>query len=113
MVPGGNILDTAPKSNTELRHPEWGYPSASNVASSPRSYQTARASVKKSQNVTSLEMFLSRHNIPHETLSGGHLMIRLKEQVHFQRVLHGYLLNLKTGFETLVTIWLEELMLMS
>ncbi|ELA7570702.1 MULTISPECIES: OmpA family protein [unclassified Vibrio] len=84
MVPGGNILDTAPKSNTELRHPEWGYPSASNVASSPRSYQTARASVKKSQNVTSLEMFLSRHNIPHETLSGGHLMIRLKEQVHFQ-----------------------------
>ncbi|NMU46979.1 OmpA family protein, partial [Vibrio parahaemolyticus] len=43
-----------------------------------------RASVKKSQNVTSLEMFLSRHNIPHETLSGGHLMIRLKEQVHFQ-----------------------------
>ncbi len=41
-------------------------------------------SKKKSQNVTSLEMFLSRHNIPHETLSGGHLMIRLKEQVHFQ-----------------------------
>ncbi|EIV1734299.1 OmpA family protein [Vibrio parahaemolyticus] len=84
MVPGGNMLDTAPKTNTELRHPEWGYARASHVSTAPRVNQTARAAEKKSNNVTSLEMFLDRHNIPHETIGGGHLMIRLKEQVHFQ-----------------------------
>jgi len=84
MVLGKNILDTAPRTNTELRHPEWGYMSELSVASPPRTYQTARTLEKKSQNIASLEMFLNRHNIPHETFSGDHLMIRLKEQVHFQ-----------------------------
>ncbi len=77
MVPGGNILDTAPRTNSELRHPEWGYAPTSYVAA-PRSMG------KKSQGVMSLEMFLNRHQIAHETISGEHLMVRLKEQVHFQ-----------------------------
>ncbi|GAJ71668.1 LOW QUALITY PROTEIN: protein F-related protein [Vibrio sp. JCM 18904] len=79
-----DILDTAPKSNTELRHPEWGYPERIQCGFFPSFISNGEGVSKKSQNVTSLEMFLSRHNIPHETLSGGHLMIRLKEQVHFQ-----------------------------
>ncbi|MFH4746590.1 OmpA family protein [Vibrio harveyi] len=83
MVPGGNILDTAPRTNSELRHPEWGY--AKSYVSTPRYVaQTPSTAGKKSQGVTSLEMFLNRHHIAHETISGDHLMVRLKEQVHFQ-----------------------------
>jgi outer membrane protein OmpA-like peptidoglycan-associated protein len=83
IVPGGNMLDTAPKTNTELRHPEWGYGNSSsvmNIAAQP----TTNAAVDESYSITSLEMFLDRHNIAHETISGGHLMVRLKDQVHFQ-----------------------------
>ncbi|SUP36969.1 membrane protein [Vibrio owensii] len=83
MVPGGNMLDTAPRTNSELRHPEWGY--AKSYASTPRYVAQAPSTMgKKSQGVTSLEMFLNRHQIAHETISGDHLMVRLKEQVHFQ-----------------------------
>lgn len=84
MVPGGNILDTAPRTNSELRHPEWGYAPTSYVSAPRQAVQTPRSMEKKSQGVMSLEMFLNRHQIAHETISGEHLMVRLKEQVHFQ-----------------------------
>lgn len=83
IVPGGNMLDTAPKTNTELRHPEWGYGRSSHVMNVP-AQQTSRATVNESYHMTSLELFLDRHNIAHETISGGHVMVRLKDQVHFQ-----------------------------
>ncbi len=84
MVPGGNILDTAPRTNSELRHPEWGYTPTSYVSAPRQATQATSSMGKKSQGVMSLEMFLNRHQIAHETISGEHLMIRLKEQVHFQ-----------------------------
>ncbi|MGP8308490.1 OmpA family protein [Vibrio sp. YIC-376] len=84
MVLGGNMLDTAPKTNSELRHPEWGYASSTGAVTSSHVKQTSGSAATASQNITSLEMFLDRHNISHETISGGHLMVRLKDQVHFQ-----------------------------
>ena len=84
MVPGGNILDTAPRTNSELRHPEWGYAPTSYVSAPRLTTQATSSMGKKPQGVMSLEMFLNRHQIAHETISGEHLMIRLKEQVHFQ-----------------------------
>ncbi|MGY0615483.1 OmpA family protein [Vibrio sp. FJH11] len=84
MVLEENMLDTAPKTNSELRHPEWGYASSTGAASASWGRQATSADAKMTQNITSLEMFLDRHNIAHETISGGHLMVRLKEQVHFQ-----------------------------
>ncbi|CAM2924934.1 OmpA family protein [Vibrio mytili] len=84
MMPGGNMLDTAPKTNSELRHPEWGYASAPRAVASPQVRQASRMPVGESQKVTSLEMFLDRHNIAHETVRGGHLMVRLNDRVHFQ-----------------------------
>ncbi|KIP78344.1 membrane protein [Vibrio harveyi] len=84
MVPGGNILDTAPRTNSELRHPEWGYAPTSYVSAPRQATQATSSMGKKPQGVMSLEMFLNRHQIAHETISGEHLMIRLKEQVHFQ-----------------------------
>ena len=84
MVPGGNILDTAPRTNSELRHPEWGYAPTSYVSAPRQTTQATSSMGKKPQGVMSLEMFLNRHQIAHETISGEHLMIRLKEQVHFQ-----------------------------
>ncbi|MBR9875675.1 MAG: OmpA family protein, partial [Vibrionaceae bacterium] len=83
MLPGGNMLDTAPKTSTELRHPEWGYGNSSSVMNIP-AQPTTNTAVDESYFKTSLEMFLDRHNIAHETISGGHLMVRLKDQVHFQ-----------------------------
>lgn len=83
MMPGASMLDTAPKTNTELRHPEWGYARSTGVIA-PRVQQTTSTAAATSQNVASLEMFLDRHNIAHETIRGGHLMVRLKDQVHFQ-----------------------------
>ncbi len=83
LVPGANMLDTAPKANTELRHPEWGY-LGSMDAIAPPERQTTSSAATVPQNVTSLEMFLDRHNIAHETIRGGHLIVRLKELAHFQ-----------------------------
>ncbi len=83
MVPGVSMLDTAPKTNTELRHPEWGYAVSTDVVV-PQTKQTTNTAATTSHNVASLEMFLDRNNIAHETIRGGHLMVHLKEQVHFQ-----------------------------
>ncbi len=82
MSPRGKMLDRAPKSNNELRHPEWGYVN-SMVAPQVQQSTTTDANTTSS-NVMSLEMFLNRHNIAHETIRGKHLMVRLKEQIHFQ-----------------------------
>ena len=83
MVPGGNMLDVAPRTNSELRHPEWGY--TKSYAAAPRYVTQAQNSMeKKSDGMMSLERFLNRHQIAHETINGEHLMVRLKEQVHFQ-----------------------------
>lgn len=79
MVPGGSMLDTAPKTNAELRHPEWVYKNPE-----AHVHQTAPVVAKRPQNLSSLEMFLDRHNIGHEILKGGHFMVRLQEQLHFQ-----------------------------
>lgn len=83
MVPGGNLLDTAPRTNSELMHPEWGYVTTPYVASN-RVVQPRTAPQEMTQGTTSLEMFLDRHHIAYEAISGEHLMVRLKEQVHFQ-----------------------------
>ncbi len=83
MVTGNNMLNTAPKTSTELRHPEWGY-ARSIVAASPRVENVTRAAAKTSSDEESLEMFLNKHNIAHETIRGKHLMVRLKNQLHFQ-----------------------------
>ncbi|MGR5236904.1 OmpA family protein [Vibrio alfacsensis] len=83
MVPGGNMLDTAPRSNTELKHPEWGYVTTPYVSSPNRVVQTPTAPQHMTQGMTSLEMFLNRHQIAYEAISGEHLMVRLKEQINF------------------------------
>ncbi|MGR5352214.1 OmpA family protein [Vibrio alfacsensis] len=83
MVPGGNMLDTAPRTNSELMHPEWGYVATPYVASNCV-VQPRTTPQEMTQGATSLEMFLNRHHIAYEAVSGEHLMVRLKEQVHFQ-----------------------------
>ncbi len=82
MVPGSNMLNTAPKTSTELRHPEWGYPNSTRVVSQVPN--TTNRTATTSKNVESLEIFLNKHNIAHETIHGKHLMVRLKEQLHFE-----------------------------
>ncbi|WP_221070244.1 OmpA family protein [Vibrio alfacsensis] len=84
MVPVGDMLDTAPRSSSELRHPEWGYVTTPYVPSTKRVVNRQTASSESTQGITSLEMFLSRNNIAYESVSGEHLMVRLKEQMHFQ-----------------------------
>ncbi|MCQ4504604.1 OmpA family protein, partial [Vibrio parahaemolyticus] len=47
MVPGGNMLDTAPKTNTEMSHPEWGYARAAHVSTARRVNEKARAAERQ------------------------------------------------------------------
>ncbi|MET2898340.1 OmpA family protein [Vibrio rotiferianus] len=82
MIPG-NMLDVAPRSNEQLRHPEWGYSTIPYV--SAKQHVTAvKYDEKKPQGVTSLEMYLDRNQIAHEVLAGENVMIRLKEKINFQ-----------------------------
>ncbi|WP_047044512.1 OmpA family protein [Vibrio mexicanus] len=78
MLLGGDMLDTAPKSSQELRHPEWGN------ATTP-----ARASVKGSMGQSrtnsyhSLQSFLVKNGVDYEVLPGNHVMVKLKDTIKF------------------------------
>ncbi|MDF2152765.1 OmpA family protein [Vibrio sp. CAU 1672] len=78
-----DMLDVAPKTNQELRHPEWGKVQTSTV---PVQRYVAKPAAKSlpAQQDSSLEMYLNRHQIPYERLNGDHVMLRLKEQINFQ-----------------------------
>ena len=80
---GDDMLDTAPDSSTQLKHPNWG--NAQAYSSSLR-YPMNPASLLRnhSQSLTSLEMFLEHYQIAYDTLNNGHLMVKLKEQIHFE-----------------------------
>ncbi|AUI88762.1 hypothetical protein BS333_18620 [Vibrio azureus] len=80
---GGDMLDTAPSSSSQLKHPNWG--NAQTYSTTPRySVPSPRSLPNNSQGLSSLEMFLDRYQIAYETLDSGHVMVKLKEQVHFE-----------------------------
>lgn len=90
MIPGSNLLDTAPKSGYEVMYPEWGdapvvatndYQPVRQVAS--RNVQGSRSQMRMSS-YDSLESFLVERGIDYEVLPGSHRMVKLKNSVQFE-----------------------------
>lgn len=90
-----DMLDTAPKSNTELRNPEWGYTSRNLTtgvqvpASNPQrevgaAPQTNYEPTVKNVNTDSLQSFLLKNGVDYEVLPGNHIMVKLKDTVKFK-----------------------------
>lgn len=86
-----DMLDTAPKSDADVRHPEWGYPSkrlTTGVQSSTmyRAPAQARSNVEpmaRGVNSDSLQNFLLQNGVDYEVLPGNHIMVKLKNTVRF------------------------------
>lgn len=92
-----DMLDTAPKSDADVRHPEWGYPSKrlTTGVQSPAMYRTpsmdhtptqARpnaAPASRGVNSDSLQNFLLQNGVDYEVLPGNHIMVKLKNTVRF------------------------------
>lgn len=73
-----NLLDSAPKSDFDVRYPEWGTtPVISNSGvRGPMGQQ-------RTQSYSDLQNFLVSNGIDYELLPGNHVMVRLKDTIKF------------------------------
>ncbi|MDR9827641.1 OmpA family protein [Vibrio sp. FNV 38] len=77
---GGNMLDTAPQSDLEVKHPEWGDPPRKLVAS----YSSIPAKAEPRQPETSeLETFLRQMGIQYRVIPGDYSLIQLEPVIEF------------------------------
>ncbi|MDV7103457.1 OmpA family protein [Vibrio sp. TH_r3] len=74
-----NMLDTAPQSEYQLRHPEWAGTSTL-IGNNAISKSTQTISNSK---VNSLADYLSQQNIRFDVYSGSHIMIKLQDDINF------------------------------
>lgn len=80
-----SMLDIAPTNDSELLHPEWAEPQAS-TASTVSYYPNVEGPYgeRRNQELDGLLRFLSNQGIAHEVVPGGHLMIKLKQNINFK-----------------------------
>jgi len=74
------MLDTAPKDESQLRYPEW----AENIPPSSQNAVEENETKQRKGDVDSLAQFLSSQGIAYEVISGGYVMIKLKQKVNFK-----------------------------
>ncbi|MEZ8286295.1 hypothetical protein BCU17_00925 [Vibrio splendidus] len=90
---GDDLLETAPQTDYDLMHPEWGVVQTTSVASN-RSY-SVRSSTYQQKTITTnygrgvstndpLEVFLRQNRIDFEVLPGNHVMVKLEQHVNFK-----------------------------
>jgi len=74
-----NMLDTAPKSGTDVRNPEW-------VMASSTSNSGVRGPLGqvRTKSYEVLQRFLLNNGIDYEVLPGNHVMVKLKDSVKFE-----------------------------
>ncbi|GLT19842.1 membrane protein [Vibrio zhanjiangensis] len=72
-----DMLETAPKSDMDVRHPSWG--------DGPRmvTYSSVMGSSGREANYSDLQNFLMKNGVEHEVLPGDHLMVKLKDTIKF------------------------------
>ena len=76
---GEDMLDTAPKTDFEVRYPEWG------VVSETKTLDIEdRFGQKRPQSYANLQSFLRENGIDYELLPGDHVMVKLKDTIKFQ-----------------------------
>ncbi|KJY83947.1 membrane protein [Vibrio galatheae] len=75
---GGDLLDTAPSSDFDVRYPEWGaQPTiASSGVKGPMGQQ-------RTQSYSDLQNFLLSNGVDYEVLPGNHVMVKLKDTIKF------------------------------
>jgi len=75
---GGDLLDTAPTSDFEVRYPEWGAAPvlASSGVKGPMGQQ-------RTQSYSDLQNFLVSNGVDYELLPGNHVMVKLKDTIKF------------------------------
>lgn len=73
-----NLLDTAPKSDFDVRYPEWG--SAPAIASSGVKGPFGQ---QRTQSYSELQKFLVNNGVDYELLPGNHVMVKLKDSIKF------------------------------
>ncbi|UPQ89839.1 OmpA family protein [Vibrio sinaloensis] len=73
-----NLLDTAPKSDFDVRYPEWG--SAPAIASSGVKGPFGQ---QRTQSYSELQNFLVNNGVDYELLPGNHVMVKLKDTIKF------------------------------
>ncbi|MGB1973509.1 MAG: OmpA family protein [Vibrio toranzoniae] len=92
---GGGMLETAPQTDYDLIHPEWGEVQATHVTSH-RSYATQNKTRQQTHTTITtnygrgvstndpLEVFLRQNRIDFEVLPGNHVMVKLEQHVNFK-----------------------------
>lgn len=73
-----NLLDTAPKSDFDVRYPEWG--SAPTIADSGVKGPFGQ---QRTQSYSELQKFLVNNGVDYELLPGNHVMVKLKDTIKF------------------------------
>ncbi|MDK9738432.1 OmpA family protein [Vibrio sp. D404a] len=87
---GGNMLETAPQTDYDVMHPEWGVVQETRVVTN---YQQAKRSTQTTITTNygvgistddPLEVFLRQNRIDYEVLPGNHVMVKLNHHVNFK-----------------------------
>ncbi|MEL7292481.1 MAG: OmpA family protein [Pseudomonadota bacterium] len=73
-----NLLDTAPKSDFDVRYPEWGSEPA--IAGSGVKGPFGQ---QRTQSYSELQKFLVNNGVDYELLPGNHVMVKLKDTIKF------------------------------
>ncbi|CAM4361438.1 OmpA family protein [Vibrio agarivorans] len=80
MYIGGNMLDTAPQNDLEVKHPEWGDPPRRLVAT----YSNVPAQPQASMpHALELETFLRQMGIQYRVIPGDYSLIQLEPVIQF------------------------------
>lgn len=75
---GNDMLDTAPRSDFDVRYPEWGSPT--NI--SPSGVKGPMGQ-QRTQSYQDLQSFLVSNGVDYELLPGNHVMVKLKDTIKF------------------------------
>ncbi|RBM54801.1 OmpA family protein [Vibrio paracholerae] len=74
-----NLLDVAPKSDLDVRYPEWGYATKKNTGVTQNSMTPSR-----SASYEDLRQYLLSNGIQHEVIPGDYPMLKLSNTVRFE-----------------------------
>jgi outer membrane protein OmpA-like peptidoglycan-associated protein len=77
-----NMLDVAPKTEFDVRYPEWGYGPLQAVPVCQQTQSYACQAVEP-MNSSSFAQYLQQNNIGYQLLPGAHPMIKLDSPIHF------------------------------
>lgn len=75
---GSDMLDTAPRTDFDVRYPEWGAPT--NISPSDVKGPMGQ---QRTQSYSNLQNFLLSNGVDYELLPGNHVMVKLTDTIKF------------------------------